>query len=519
MAKKNRALAIIRNATSNYVRQVIQIVVFILLTPFIVAKVGTEDFGLWSLIQATIGLLALMDMGFSASVVKYVADARGRGDVKRIGDLTATFFWQYTGLGLLTLLVTLSIIPVLPTIFGIPEDRAWTAQIVFLLIGLRAAQALPLGLFAGILVGYQQQLLSNITRTIGTVSYGLFAWWALVLSPSIETLAWVSLGTGLFANLLAVAFCLRAAEGMSLAPSRFRWGLLGEITTFSMWFFLIQVSLLIATRVDTIIINAVLPLTAVAVYTVAMRIAEKAATLCRQLTNALTPVVAELKGARETDNIRAVFMKGSMLAVASAVPLMIGLAWLAEDIVVTWMGEEFRDAALPCQLLLASAMVGIIHSNTENVLAMTGHQRFLALSSIGGQVLNVILTIILVQSHGLVGVAVATLVSQSLGQIFLVQRKAGSLYRLSMPVFYGRALWPSIPGAIACVTAIWLCSMVLAPDSLVSIAILIILGGLFFLPAFWWVGLGRNDRDYLGGRMRLLLKRGKSRQKEPEATS
>jgi O-antigen/teichoic acid export membrane protein len=516
MAPRNRAVTILKNATSNYARQLIQILIFVVLTPFIVDKVGADDFGLWSLIQATIGLLGLMDLGFSTSVVKYVAEARGQGDRERLANLTSTFFWQYAALGALTLLATLALVPFLPALFGIPDDRARTGQIVFALIGIRAALGLPLGLFAGILVGYQKQLLSNITRVAGTASYGLLTWWALTVSPSIETLAWVSLATGVAANLMSMAFCLKGAPGMSLAPGRVRFAMLREISTFSLWFFLIQISLLIATRVDTIIINAFMPLAAVAVYTVAIRVAEKAASLCRQLTNALTPVIAELRGAGEEQNIRAVFVKGSMLAVASSMPLMVGLFWLAEDIAVVWMGEEFRDAATPCRLLLAAAMVGILHSNTENVLSMTGHQKFLALSTLGGQVINLALTLVLVRLYGLVGVAAATLVAQAAVQLLLIQRRAGHLYRLSMPSFYWRALWPSVPGAAAAVLAIWGVSRVMPPESLLTIAVLMAVGGVMFVPAFWYLGLAARDREYFAGRLLLVFKRG-GRPKAPAA--
>lgn len=515
MEKRNRAVGILKNATSSYARQLIQVAILLLLTPYIVEKVGAADFGLWSLIQATIGLLALMDLGFSASVVKYVADARGRGDAARLRRITATFFWQYAALGAAVLALTLLLAPVFPAVFGVPDDRAESARFVFLLIGLRAAQALPLGLFAGILVGCQQQVLSNLSRVVGTASYGLFAWWALAYSPTIEALAWASLGTGLFANLLGLAFCLKAAPGMSLSPREFRWSLVGEISAFSTWFFLIQISLLIASRVDTIIINAFLPLTAVAVYTVAIRIAEKAGSLCKQLVNTLTPVIAELKGAGEEANIRAVLLKGSMLAVAAAAPLLAGLAWLAEDLVVVWMGEEFRDAALPCRLLLAAAAIGIVHGNTENVLAMTGSQKFLALTSTGGQALNVGLTLVLVKPFGLAGVAAATLASQSVVHFGFTQRRGGRLYRVGPAEFYGRTLWPSVPGTAACLAGMWGLSLLVAPDSLAAIALLLAAGGLCFLPAFWWLGIGAKEREYLGGRLKALAKR-KGRRAAPQ---
>lgn len=516
---KNRAIAIIRNTASNYARQALQTLIFVLLTPFIVRKVGADDFGLWSLVQATIGLLGLMDMGYSASVVKYVADARGRGDSERTGNLTATFFWLYAALGALTIAATVAVAPFLPSLLGIPADKARTGQFVWILIGIRSATGLPLGLFAGILVGYQKQVLSNASRLLGTLSYALVTWWALSMSPSLETLAWTSLATGVGANLIAMLFCIGSTPGMSLSPRRFRRPLLREISTFSLWFFLIQVSLLLATRVDTLVINAFLPLAAVALYTVAIRVAEKASVLCRQLANALAPMIAELKGAGEERNVRAVFLKGSMLGVACAAPLLVGLFWLADETLAVWMGEEFRSAALPCRLLLAAAMVSVVHGNTENVLSMTGHQKYLALASLGGQVLNLLLTLALVRPLGIAGVALATLVAQCAVQFLFIQRRAGEVYGVTRSQFYRGTLSPSIPGSVACVGAIAAGSVALPPTSLPAIAGLLAWGGLCFGAAFWFAGLSRDDRAYFAGRLRALRSKNSRAPLAAEATS
>ncbi|MDK2972915.1 MAG: hypothetical protein PWP23_2670 [Candidatus Sumerlaeota bacterium] len=503
---KNRAATILKNAVSNYVRQVIQIATFVVLTPFIIAKVGTEDFGLWSLIQATIGLLGLMDLGFSASVVKYVAEARGQGDERRVGDLTATFFWLYIVIGVVTAVLTLGLLPFLQPVFRVPDQHIATARIVFLLIGLRSAQALPLGLFAGILVGYQRQTMSNITRTFGTLSYAVLAFWALSWKPTLEVLAWVSLGTGVAANVMSLAMCLKVAKGMSLALRRFKRALLREVSSFSIYFFLIQVSMLLATRIDTIITNAFLPLTAVALYTVAIRVAEKAGVLCRQLTNALTPLIAELKGAGEESNIRAVFRKGSMLSVAMATPMIVGLFWIAPQLLEVWMGEEFGEAATACRLLLAAAMIGIVHANAENVLSMTGHQRFLAFTSIGAQVFNITLTLILIRPMGINGVALATLISAAIFQSGMILRKTSQLHKIGVFDFYRSALWPSIPGALLMLVGFWSLERFLPPTSLLNIFVLELLVCLLFIPGFL-LALGKADRQYFLSRARKIFGR------------
>ena len=91
-------------------------------------------------------------------------------------------------------------------------------------------------------------------------------------------------------------------------------------------------------------------------------------------------MVAELHGANEQQNIRAVWYRGSKLTIAFATPLILGLALLAEPLISAWIGPEFRQSVPVCQWLLAAVMISVIHGNTENILSRGGHQKFLAFS-------------------------------------------------------------------------------------------------------------------------------------------
>jgi len=512
--KKNRAIAIFQNTVSNYMRQTVQILVFLVLTPLIASKLGTERFGLWSLIQATVGLSGLLDFGFSTSVVKYVADARGRGDRDRLSSLIATFFWLYVGLGGLLVLAALGFAPHFAPLLKIPAEHAGAARVVFVLIAFRFALAMPLGMFAGVMAGYQKQWLANTVKSAGMILYGALAGWAILSRPSIETLAWISMLTNTAACVFGLFLCAVKLDGFSISPWRIRFRLLPEVTSFSLFFFIVQVSALIYTRVDLIIVQGYLSLAAVALYGIASRLTGQASLFCRQMTNALTPMIAELKGAREESNIRAVFLKGSKLSVAMAVPLLAGLFYLSGDLLITWMGDEFAGATTATRVLIAAVFVSVLHANAANVLSMTGRHKFVSACFIGGQLLNLGLTLTLVLRMGLPGVALATLVSSLIVDVAFIQRQAGRHYGISLPSFYRHALWPSIPGCALMIYALWCLEFAIAPTSLVAIALLEAIGCGVFAVGFVIFGLDEEERRYFVGRFRRLVGRGRGG-KEP----
>jgi O-antigen/teichoic acid export membrane protein len=285
--------------------------------------------------------------------------------------------------------------------------------------------------------------------------------------------------------------------------------LVREISSFSVSLFLVQVSGFIYTRVDALVIQQFLPLAVVAYYSVASRMATEASGLCRQLTNALTPLVAELQGLGDRERIRITFERGSKLSLAFAAPLLVGLFWFAGDVLAVWMGEEYRSAGTACRILLAAMLCSVLHANAANILSMTGHQKFLAYAFMGGQVANLAMTLAFVVPLGINGVALATLLSTLVVDIMIVQPKAGLIYGFNFISYYRVAAWPSLVASVPMLAAIHFAGRFLAPHSLLNIAVLELAGCVVFALAFVVLGMNAAERRYYWDRVSRLPRRGR----------
>ena len=361
---------VFRNAATNYLREAVQVLVFLCLMPYIIVHLGVERFGLWSLIWASVYLLGLLDLGLSNAVIKFIADARGRGDGRRLQALTATFFWVYGGVALLIIGLAVTGRLWIAEILQLPQAEAETGARVFLILAIRLAQSLWLGMYKSVLIGYQRQMWVNLITICELVVYAILVMTVFPLHPSIETLALLNLGTNLAANIAITLLCCMRCGGISFLYTRMEWSLLREIMNFSWYFFIVQAALLIYGRVDTLIIHGFLSLSAVALYSVAQRIPEKAGAFCRQLTNALTPLFAELHGSGEQTKIRSAYMLGSKLSVAFATPVLGGLFWFIEDILRLWIGPEFTEVSAICRILLGAVFISVVHANGATALGM-----------------------------------------------------------------------------------------------------------------------------------------------------
>ena len=89
-----------------------------------------------------------------------------------------------------------------------------------------------------------------------------------------------------------------AYPGLRIRPSLFTPRHLREVTSFSLYLFVIDIAIQLGFNLDNVVVGAFLGTSAVAVYAVASRLADYQRQLCNQFNGLLFPVVVGF-GARD----------------------------------------------------------------------------------------------------------------------------------------------------------------------------------------------------------------------------
>ncbi|MFN2115448.1 MAG: hypothetical protein ACK2T6_07015, partial [Anaerolineae bacterium] len=74
-----RAAAVARNALTGGGRFVVSALLALVVTPYLLAQLGGDAFGLWALAGATVSVVRLLDLGLGRSMTRAVAAESGRG--------------------------------------------------------------------------------------------------------------------------------------------------------------------------------------------------------------------------------------------------------------------------------------------------------------------------------------------------------------------------------------------------------------------------------------------------------
>src|SRR5215471_8521694 len=160
---------ILKNVGSGWFSLGVNVLVGIFLSPFILHHLGDDAFGLWILIFSVTGYYGLFDLGIRSSIVRYVAKYSATGEQEELNRLINTALFSYSGIGMLTMAITLVASHYVNSIFRIPADFVGTARWLLLMVGTSVSLGFPLGMFGGVLEGLQRFYLLNFTSVSSTL--------------------------------------------------------------------------------------------------------------------------------------------------------------------------------------------------------------------------------------------------------------------------------------------------------------------------------------------------------------
>ena len=495
------------NIASNYLRVIVGIAVMFFLIPFMVSRLGVDMFGLWSLIFAVVWLFGLLDLGFATAAMTYVAELTASGDHAGRNEVLATLLVIYGVLGAICLALVATLAGPASGWFALSPDQAQPFTLALWLIGTVVAINFPASLVKAILIGSGRMHLVNGIELVITLVNAALIVILLEAGLGLVGVAAATAATMLLGPLVMLPLAIRLTPGLSASPRLFSRSRVRELLGFSVYFFIANVAVLIILRIDPVVIKAFLTLGAVAVYAVAAKIAEYTYLLNKQFSNALMPLVSQSKGAGDTDTVRRILVDGTRFLLAIAVPFIALLFFYADAIVVRWMGPEFAESVPLLRILLLAVLFSSIQLNAANVLGMTGEHRLVAFAMGGSAVLNLILSIVLIQRFGLTGVALGTLLATLVAELLLVMPRACRAQGIGLGSFLRNAIWPTMPALVPSLGAAALMAYAQPPT---TFGWIILQGGtaaLLYYAIFYRTGLSDSERGLVAGKARSVLNR------------
>ena len=434
------ALGVITNHASALVMAVAGFV----LVPIMLRYIGRDDYGLWATVGQVLGYLALLDLGVGSAIVRRAAQLRESNDPERVNRMISTGVALYCVFAATFMVCGLAMSVVLPRWQAIPPERSSIAVTAFVLMVTYTAVSFPLRIGINTLVGYQRMALANLLNLAASLLTIVIAVVLLRVGAGLLSLPIGTAVAGLCSGIAGM-IALHAA----IPKLRIRWKYVSrvearEMFNWSWQIFLNNIAVVVIYQTDNLVVANGLGLGAVTVYTLTSRLPLYAMPLIFALSDSCLPGAVELCQQDNRERLRSVYLRILQVTSAAAFGSAV-IAWVLNDgFMNLWVGNGNYGGSALTLLFAVILVTRVLNQTASIVIISTGKLRGVVFMSIAEALLNLGLSLWLVRSYGILGVAVGTVAAGFLTSNWYVIRVVCAELRLNLLTYLLRGPGPAL---------------------------------------------------------------------------
>ncbi len=411
---------IVRNVSSSWFALGINVAVGIVLSPFILHRLGDTAFGIWVLIFSVTGYYGLFDLGVRSSIVRYVSKFTATGEREELAKLLNTSLFAYSCIAVVCLLVTVVLSYQVDRMFHIPAELASTARWLLLLVGCSLALGFPLGISGGFLEGLQDFYIINWTNVVSTVLRAVLIVVALQHGHGLLTIAVITVVLPLLSSILRGYLALRLCPvpfGMKYVHrDTFR-----RIANYSGVTFMIMVAGRLKFKTDEIVIGTFMSAASITYFNIGARIVDYAGQVVTALAQIFVPMSSQSDAKGDMRTLRQIFLVGNRVCGFTIFPVCVILLLLGKSVIEVWVGKRYIATSYPVLviMILCSTLWWAQGASGRILFGMSKHGTWAVVTMIEG-ISNLILSIILVRPYGIIGDALGTAIPLTCSMLFFM---------------------------------------------------------------------------------------------------
>lgn len=331
-------------AITSAINIVVSMAASIVTIPLFLRAVGSEQYGLFTVIASFLGIVSIGDFGITSALTNKVSYLWAEKKEEEISTLFSSGLLLFFGIvlalwGFLFFLFFTGLLSI-PALFNAPEGLASVATSVFIILFLfTTIHLLCGGVFVSLYRGLNELSIYNHIQSAYLIIYSVLFIGFLSFGPSLAGIALFQ-GIGSFFRLaLLFAAAKKFFPWLRFFPAGSSMRSIVPLLKQSTYFFVLTLTNAIITRADVFILSHVVGVGAASVYSIGDRIFRLPSTAV-QVSAAAMPTISILYQRKEMQALATLYSQIlRMNFIFKCTPLLFMLVF-SREIIGLWVGES-----------------------------------------------------------------------------------------------------------------------------------------------------------------------------------
>ncbi len=484
---------LVKNMLSNWAGTVIGAAIALLMAPFLVHTLGKDEYGVWVLIFSIVSYTNFFDAGMKQSLARYFPKYYGTGDYENLNKSINSSLLIYVITGTLVVGVTLIISFFFLDLFKQPPGLLPAMKISLIFVGFNNATYFFFMPIAALGPFHRYDLLNSIEITKSIV-VALLIYYFVINGYGIVAMGAITFTTSLIAFIIRRIVQQRLVPQIEINRKYVDREQIRNLVNYGGISFFIVIAWLIIFNTSNILIGMFISTAAVTIYSIAGTLINYLRVIITAIGTPLVPTVSHLESTSQFEEINKIYKKSTRYLFFLSASICLGMFFFVDDFINLWMGPGFQETIEILYILIIPASIYLPQIMANSILLGIGKHKSLLIILIIEAISNIILSLILIRYYGIFGVAMGTIIPQSIIYIFIFPIIFHRIIKADIKQFYIQNTKIILYCIIVIAPIGYLLNQYLTFDNWLGFIFKVFIVGLFGLGLFWFKIIEDDDK-------------------------
>lgn len=489
-----------------YLQMGLGIIISIIYTPIMISVLGKSEYGLYNTVSSTIAMLAILNLGFSSSYIKYYTKYKKNNDTAGESKLNGLYIIIFTIIGIIALLCGLYLSSHLNLIFanGLREDEYHLAKTLVIFLSISTAINFAMSVFSSIVMAHERYVYLKAVSCIKTIFSPLITLPVLLLGYGSVGMVIITVLLNIIADILFLYYAVAKLK-VRFAFCDFDKGILRDITIYSGFIAINIIVDQINMNADKVLLGRYKGTTSVTIYTVGFTLYSYYVSFSTALSSVFTPKIHRIVAQTANDEcaqnkqLTSLFIRVGRIQFYVLALVMSGLVFFGKPFLARWAGiSEYKESYWVALLLIIPSIIPLCQNIGIEIQRAKNMQKFRAITYLFMALVNLILSISLCQLYGAVGNAAATAFSLLIANGLFMNIYYHRKIKIGIIEFWTNIGHISLGLILPCAFGLFVIK-VFEIKGYQSIAIAAISYSVIYFLSMWFISMNREEKDLIIG--------------------
>lgn len=426
----------------SYIYSIVQIAVQLIYVPLLLSGIGQSEYGVYQFVGSILAYLTVINTVLASGITKFYSRAVIEGDEVKMENTLAVakrLHWAISAIAIIIILVVGAVVVnAYRNSFSSPQLNEMSLMFIVLAIDMVVTMNNTINI--AVITAHERFVFLKISQLVAVMMQPIMVLVGMQILPTAFMVALCTLCSNIICALIQRVFAQNVLKA-KYTFHHFDKQLVGEMLSFSTAVVLVAFSDQVFWKSGQLILGYFYGPDLIAVFAIGAQVYSVYVVVGTTVSTVFLPRVTEihLTSANPIRGFTDLFIKVGRIALYVSLFILMAFAIFGKEFICLWAGDGFEEAYWVALIVMVPYTVDIIQNLGLTILQVVNRYQFRGYMNAAISIVNVLLSIWLVQNYDILGAAISTASAILLGNCLLM-----NLYYSKVIGIDIRRFWNSI---------------------------------------------------------------------------